>query len=72
MGEPPRSDMPGYRQWFEAVDDDGDVAAVADSMAVPGVPQIMEREIVVNQREVAAASGAAAIAQYVRWLGGAK
>lgn len=70
MANLPRCDMPGYRQWFEAVDDDGDVAATMVSMVVVGKPQMMEREILVNEREIVAASGVAAIAAYQRWLAG--
>lgn len=70
MANLPRCDMPGYRQWFEAVDDDGDVVAVVASMAVVGKPQMMEREILVNEREIVATSGAGAIAAYQRWLAG--
>lgn len=65
----PRCDMPGYCQWFEAVDGDGDVVATIVSMTVPG-HALTEREILVNEREVTATSGAAAIAAYQRWLAG--
>jgi hypothetical protein len=69
MANLPRSDMPGYCQWFEAVDDDGDVAATIVSMTVPG-HALTEREILVNEREVTATSGVMAIAAYQRWLAG--
>ncbi len=69
MANLPRCDMPGYCQWFEAVDDDGDVAATIVSMTVAG-HALTEREIVVNEREIVAASGLAAIAAYERWLSG--
>ena len=69
MANLPRCDMPGYCQWFEAVDDDGEVVAVADGMIVAG-HALTEREILVNEREIVAASGLAAIAAYERWLSG--
>ena len=69
MANLPRCDMPGYCQWFEAVDDDGDVAATIVRVTMPG-HALAPREILVNEREVTATSGVAAIAAYERWLAG--